>query len=96
MDITTLVERTILGMWRGPGSNPRPGVSVVTKSMTPREGPCSRCQSLIATDYHFCGYCGQLMPSDGRREIRSYASAMQALDAFGARPEPIELLGKAN
>ena len=96
MDIPAQAERSIRGMRPRPGSNPRPGVSVVTKSMTPREGLSSRCQSLIATDYHFCGYRGQLMPSDGRREIRAYTLAMQALDAFGARREPIELLGTAN
>ena len=88
MDITTQAERTILGRWRGPGSNPRAGASVMTKPMTPREVSCPRCQSLIGTDYRFCGFCGYLAPSDARRWIRRLAK--KALSALGARPEPID------
>ena len=65
MDITTQARERFFGLWRRPGLNTGPGASVMTeKPTTPREVACPRCQSLIATDYRYCGFCGLFVPSD--------------------------------
>lgn len=89
MDITTHAGERFFGLGRGAGSNASPDASVMTeKPTTPREVACPRCQSLIATDYRYCGFCGHFMPSDTKRWIRRLA--MRALSVRGARPEPID------
>ena len=66
----------------------RPGASVMTKPTAPREVACPRCQSVITTDYRYCGFCGHSVPSDAKRWIRRLA--MKAVSVLGARPEPID------
>ena len=65
MDITTHAGERFFGLGRGAGSNASPGASGMTeKRTTPREVACPRCQSLIATHYRYCGFCGHFVRSD--------------------------------